>query len=93
MGGNYYRTKDGQADYCFSFERQRDGTWRAYILAQPDYRGRDTSAQATHRLSDGSRRYVCWTNPLRSEEEARQVAALWADCTQQYIRSGVFRVG
>ena len=84
----YYRTSDGAADYLFSFEEQSDGTWRAYIEQQPSYRGRPTDAHSTHRLSDGGRKYVCWTRPLRSLEEAKQVAALWADKTQEYIRTG-----
>jgi len=83
-----YRTSDGSADYGFNFEKQSDGTWRAYIENQPSYRGRDTGAHSTHRLTDGARKYVCWTSPLRSLEEAKQVAGLWADKTQQYIRTG-----
>lgn len=86
--GSYYRTSDGLADYRFIFEEQSDGTWRAYIEEQPSYRGRPTDTHSTHRLSDGDRKYVCWTDPLRSLEEAKQVAALWADATQQYIRTG-----
>ena len=35
-----YRTRDGGADYRFGFRQQPDGTWRAYILEQPGYRGR-----------------------------------------------------
>lgn len=85
----YYRTKDARADYEFSFERQSDGTWRAYIESQPSYGFlRSSDAHTTHRLSDGGRQYVCWTHPLRSEAEAREVAALWADKTQEYISSG-----
>lgn len=84
----YYRTKDGRADYKFSFEwHPRDG-YRIYIDDQPGYGGRDTSADATHRLSDGGRKYVCWTEPIRSEVDAQQIAAQWADCTQEYIRTG-----
>jgi hypothetical protein len=85
---SYYRTKDGLADIHFSFERQSDGTWRAYILTDVDYRGRADDCHSTHRLTDGDRQYVCWTRPLRTEQEARSVAALWADATQKYIRLG-----
>ena len=83
-----YRTSDGAADYAFIFEEQRDGTWRAYIQRQPAYRGRATDAHSTHRLSDGDRKYVCWTESLRSLAAAKQVAAAWADGTQKYIRTG-----
>jgi hypothetical protein len=84
----YYRTADGSADYKFSFEEQGDGTWRAYIESQPSYRSRATDAHSTHRLSVGSRKYVCWTSELRSLDEAKRVAALWANKTQEYIRTG-----
>jgi hypothetical protein len=83
-----YRTKDRNADYTFLFEEQTDGSWRAYIERQPSYRGRATDAHSTHRLSDGNRQYVCWTSSLDSLEDAKQVAALWADKTQDYIRTG-----
>ena len=84
----YYRTKDGLADYQFRIEELSDGTWRAYIVSQPSYRDRDTGLHATHRLTDGGRYYVCWDRRLRSEHESREVSAVWADATQQYIRSG-----
>lgn len=84
----YYRTRDGAADYLFLFEEQRGGSWRAYIEEQPSYRGRAEGAHPTHRLSDGDGKYVCWTESLRTLEEAKRVAALWADKTQEYIRTG-----
>jgi len=84
----FYRTSDGDADYGFSFEEQSDGTWRAYIEQQPSYEGQATDAHSTHRLSDGDRKYVCWTQPLQSLTEAKQVAAAWANKTQEYIRTG-----
>ena len=84
----YYRTKDGRADYGFSVERQANGAYRSYITNQPGYGGRAEDCHSTHRLTDGSRKYVCWTHELRSEAEAKQVAAMWADATQEYIRTG-----
>lgn len=87
-----YRAKGG-FDYQFTFSwRRQHGDWRIYIDRQPSYGGRDASEVATHRLGTSSRPYVCWTAPLRSYEDARQVAALWADSTQQYIATGVFSV-
>lgn len=83
-----YRTKDGRADYGFSIEQLPDSTWRAYIESQPSYGERDRGGHPTHRLSDGTRMYVCWTQPLKTEEDARTIAALWADATQEYIRTG-----
>ena len=81
-----YRTKDGMADYAFSFEQQTGGNWRVYIDNRPPDGGRDESGPATHR--DGSRKYVCWDTPIASLVDAKQVAATWADKTQSYIRLG-----
>lgn len=87
-----YRTVDGLATYVFDFE-YLPGTdeWRAYIVSQPDYRGRPSDAHSSHRLSSGNRRYVCWDRPLRTLEECRNVAGLWADATQVYIATGRFQ--
>ena len=84
----YYRTRDGREDYKFSFERQTNSTWRTYILRQPGYGTRSSGAHITHRLSDGGRKYICWDTPLRSLAEAKQLAAAWADKTQDYIKYG-----
>ena len=88
MSFTYYRTKDGLTDYGFSFERQNDGSWRAYIINMPSYGSRDGNNYVTHRKTDGSRSFVCWSRDLYSENEMRRVAAKWADLTQVYIRTG-----
>ncbi len=85
---SHYRTSDGLADYKFSFEEQRNGTWKAYIERQPSYHGRSANSQLTHRLSDGNRKHICWDKPLRSLSDAKGVAATWADKTQEYIKTG-----
>lgn len=84
----YYRTKDGRADYKFSFEEKSSDHWRAYILAQPSYKSRATDADSTHRLTDSGRKYICWTDRLTSQQQAESVACVWADHTQDYIRTG-----
>ncbi len=84
----WYRTRDGGADYAFSIERKSNGDHRVYITSQPSYRGRNTSMDATHRLVDSQGYYVCWTRTLNSLEDAKSVAAAWADKTQNYIRTG-----
>jgi hypothetical protein len=83
-----YRTKDGRADYEFSFEQEWNGDWRAYIVSQPSYGSRATDAHSTHRLTDHGRRYVCWDSPIRSRADLKSVVALWSDRTQDYIRYG-----
>ena len=84
-----YRTDDGTGtDYRFSFEKQPGGGWRVYIERQPGYRGRSAGAHETHRLSDGRRRYICWSGRIDTFEQAKGVARAWADATQRYIRDG-----
>jgi hypothetical protein len=88
MSKAIYRTKDGQADYGFSLERQSNGEYRAYIQSQPGYQGRSNDAHSTHRYTDGDRRYICYTGTLTTESQAKSVAAIWADNTQTYIKTG-----
>ena len=83
----FYRALDG-VDFEFSFEQAADGSFRIYILSNVEYRGRDSSCHATHRLRDGDRYYVCWSGTIWTEAEARQVAAQWADRTQTYRKTG-----
>lgn len=86
----YYRTQDGRADYGFEFKTMPDGTERAYIFSQPSYQDRDESPHPTHRLTDASNgsQYVCWDSPVRSRSDVKNIAKLWADCTQEYIKTG-----
>jgi hypothetical protein len=84
----YYRTRNGRSDYKFRIERAADGGYRAYILEHPRYGARGTDNHATHRLSDGRGYYVCWTQRLDTPEQARKVAAFWADKTEDYILKG-----
>lgn len=83
-----YRTKDGLADYEFSFERQAGGDYLAYIINMPSYRQRDQGLRTTHRLSNGNRYYVCWSTQIWNLQDLQQVVALWSDLTQVYIRTG-----
>lgn len=83
-----YRTRDGSAHYSFRFEEHGDGTWRVHILSQPSYGSRSDSPHSTHRLTDSEGHYICWDSSIASVREAKQVAALWAEKTQEYIRTG-----
>jgi hypothetical protein len=83
-----YRTRNGRSDYRFRLARMPDGNYRVYILDHPSYGSRDEGSGVTHRLSDSYGDYVCWTERLNSRQAARQVAAAWADKTDDYIRHG-----
>ncbi len=82
-----YQTGFGNA-YEFSFEKQADGSYRAYIVVQPSYGIRDTSLHATHRLTDRSRHYVCREPQPKNYESAKQTAAKWATLSDRYIITG-----
>ena len=85
----YYRTKDGRADFGFSFEQQSDGSFLAFIVTMPSYGSRPTGLHVTHRLTDSSGRYyVCWDRRIKSIDELKGVVALWSDLTHVYIRTG-----
>ena len=77
------------SDEFYEFDyRNVGGEWRAYIVSQPSYRGRSSDAHSTHRLRDSQGQYVCWSEPIETEDEARQVARQWARCTDEYIATG-----
>jgi hypothetical protein len=81
----------GGVDFIFRFAWiPRQKTWRVYIEQQPSYGSRPAGAHASHRLGLPNRPYVCWTKPLPTYDDARSVAALWADATQLYIAGGTF---
>ena len=61
--------------YEFSFERQSDGSVRAYIDRQPSYGSRDTDPHKIHRNKDGDRYYVCCDPQPRTENAAQRAAA------------------
>jgi hypothetical protein len=83
----WYRTRDGLAHYGFHIARYA-GSYRIYIVRQPSYGCRDSGVSVTHRLQDGRGTYVCWAGNLETEEQARAVAAQWAEATQAYILEG-----
>lgn len=85
----FYRAHPTRRDYMFTF-RWVVESWRVYIENAPDYGSRVTSQVATHRLADRHGDYICWTEPLSSLSAAQGVAALWADCTENYITTGRF---
>jgi hypothetical protein len=84
----FYRTQDGQEDYCFSFEQQENGDWKIYILKQPSYKTSPMDLHSTHRQYDCKGKFIAWTPPPDSFEEAQNIAALWAEFTLEHIRKG-----
>lgn len=84
-----YRTRNGLFYMIFSFEKISTG-WRIYIEATPSYEsyGRDSGAHSTHRLTDGSRSYVCWSQAIETFDHAKSVARAWSEATSDYLLTG-----
>ena len=83
-----YRCLDGRSDFGFEFVWLGENGWRVYILDGPDYGTRDASLHTTHRLTDERGYYVCWSEALTNEAQARHVAAAWSEGTCRYIEFG-----
>lgn len=84
-----YRTSDGSLVIDFFILYCDDETgWRIYIISDISYKGQNTDGHATHRNHYAGDTYpsVCWQGRLSTIEEAKAVAALWGDCTAQYIK-------
>lgn len=89
--GVRYRAYPSRRDYTFTFAYVAEAeSWRAYVQGSPAYGDRPSDANSTHRLRDEHGAYVCWDSAVNSLSECQGVAALWADCTENYRRSGRF---
>ena len=64
--------------------------WRVYIINKINYKFRSRSSHATHRLHAAGEtyKYICWNHRINTIEEAKNIAAVWADATAQYIKTG-----
>ena len=75
--------------FRFTFVRCADGSYRAYIRAQPEYRHRQSDMSATHRLRDPRNGFfVCWQPAPRDAVTILKVAKLWAERTARYVATG-----
>lgn len=83
-----YKTEDGEDEYHFRFEERVDGEWRAYILKQPPYGSCPQDLSSTYRQYDHKGKYIDWSYTFESLEEAKQIAALWVEYTQECINKG-----
>jgi hypothetical protein len=84
----FYRSSNGRSDYQFHVQRMGDGSYRVYVLDHPSYGSRDTNDLTTHLLRDGQGSYICYTGRIENVEQARNLAATWADKTEGYILHG-----
>ena len=67
------------------------GLWRIEVLTVPDYRHRSHHPREVHLYGQHTRApWVCWSQPIHSEQAARRIAQLWADATVNYVTTGCF---
>lgn len=73
------------------------GRWRAYVLRQPDTKGREWNTFIAHLdpdwgdYCDGCL-HVDWDQPIKKLEDMQKVAHYWADLCFRYIETGT-RIG
>lgn len=87
----YGNTNHNVKDVEFRFKYvMKDGSWRAYILRQPSFNGRNDSLTITHRYRDpeNNLHYVCWDTPLYQIKDIQIVSKAWADNILEYIATG-----
>lgn len=75
-------------DFTFKYEYDQSNGYRAFILSAPSYRNRSDLLTDTHRMKEGNRHYVCWSEKIWSEESLDAVVALWCRATVMYIVLG-----
>jgi len=87
-----YTTRDKTRVIQFGFTRSGPGAagWRAYILSPINYRGRASDGHTSHRYHDDINKlyYVCWDPEPATFAEMKSIAAMWAELTHDYIRTG-----
>ena len=82
VGALTYRSRDGSSFFRFRITRSGDDI-RIHILEFPK-----PQVGSCHVLHDSHGPYICWSQAVRSTAEARAVAAMWAEATLVYQRTG-----
>lgn len=77
-----YRSRDGLSFFRFRFT-PINGDIRIHILEFPN-----PNTGSCHVLHDHRGPYICWSSAIRSMSAAEAVAAMWAEATLVYQRTG-----
>lgn len=85
-----YKSRDGAHLFEFVPVRLPNGSYRAYIRAQPSYRDRASGATAVHRLQDQHGYYICWVPEPSDVQGLLKVMRVWAEATVGYLFTGSF---
>ncbi len=64
--------------------------WRIYIINNIDYGHMDTDGHSTHRnhFNGDTYKSICWRGRINTLDDAKAIAALWADTTAIYASQG-----
>ena len=87
----YGNSNHNASDVEFRFKYvYKNGSWRAYIIRQPSFNGRDEALTVTHRYRDidNNMYYVCWDTPIAQIKDMQNVSKFWADNILEYIATG-----
>jgi len=77
-----YRSRDGSAFFRFRFTALGSDI-RIHILEFPN-----PNIGSCHVLHDNQGSYICWSGAISSMPAARAVAAMWAEASLVYQRTG-----
>lgn len=83
-----YNYKGRSYSFAFEYTHSDADGYRAYIVTAPGYGGRSENLHSTHRLRDGSRYYICWSEKITTVAQMDAVAELWSKATVMYIANG-----
>ncbi|MGN0437784.1 MAG: hypothetical protein ACI4F4_04615 [Lachnospiraceae bacterium] len=86
-GNSNHNASDVEFKFKYVF---KNGGWRAYIIRQPSFNGRDEALAITHRWRDPDNNmyYVCWDTPVTQIKDMQIISKAWADNILEYIATG-----
>ena len=87
-----YKCGTEDLDVEFVFWDRGDQGWRIYIITDIDYGIRGDSPHAAHWLKEPHEtyRYICWDQKIPTIEDAKCIAAIWAETTARYIKNPLY---
>ena len=86
MTEDTYETRLGTL-FKFGFEEENAG-FIIHILEQPAYGNRADDLVSTHRLTTSNGHRLCWTEKIKTLKDAKNIAGVWSDLTENYILTG-----
>lgn len=64
--------------------------YKCFVLKTPEVRGAGSSDYEPHLwYNEKNEKWICWTGKIENKDQAKTLCRKWADCTQQYIDTGI----